>query len=376
MTASQSNDRSSDTATTESRGVALSAWFLYVLIVFEIIFMVSPAALYYYSAYGLPLNALASHPYTSWLVQYILPHFSYHQSTLAAVMIMVSWPLILLGLLIFIWGFVQIYVAKFTKAGPVTTGLYRFIRHPQYTGLAIAGLGTAFFWSRFLVVLTYITMLFLYVLLARNEETRCRNQFGEPYEKYLAETGRFLPRKWLKWLPLPTLSAGRLLLVYVVSMFVAITGGFVLKHHVIAQMNVATLGNLTVVIVAPIDQTVATRAIALAKPDIENSEPRLAYLVPEPWSIPELGIQPTYEIEARDELAHPMLHGNLPEYEGHTFNLLVMRPLLRTPTSTGLANVIGSERLYLITVDVQSGATTKTKQLSQGKWEGIPVPVY
>lgn len=101
-----------------------------------------------------------------------------------------------------------------------------------------------------------------------------------------------------------------------------------------------------------------------------------SYLVPKPWSIPELGIKPTYEIEARDELAHPMLHGNLSEYEGHTFNLLVTRPLLRTPTSTGLANIIGSERLYLITVDVQSGATTKTKQLSQGKWEGIPVPVY
>ena len=369
-------NQSTDTARTESRGATLSAWLLYVVIVFEIIFMVSPAALYYYSAYGLPLNALASNPYTSWLVQYILPHFTFHESTLAAVMIMVSWPLILLGLIIFCWGFVQIYVAKFTNAGPVTTGLYRHIRHPQYTGLAIAGLGTAFFWSRFLVVLTYLSMLFLYVLLARNEESRCRSQFGASYEKYLAGTGRFLPRSWLKWLPLPALTARQLVLVYVASIALAIVGGFALKHHVIAQMNIVVADNLTTVVVAPTDRAVVTRAIELAKPAIETGEPRLAYLVPGSWNIPELGIKPTYEIAATDELAHPMLHGNLPDYTGHTFNILVTRPLQRTSTATGLANTIGTERLALITVDVQSGLVTTTERLSQGRWEGIPVPVY
>ena len=37
------------------KGLRASAWLLYCLIVFEILFMVSPFALYYYSVYALPL---------------------------------------------------------------------------------------------------------------------------------------------------------------------------------------------------------------------------------------------------------------------------------------------------------------------------------
>src|SRR4029453_19191429 len=76
------------------------------------------------------------------------------------------------------------------RGGRLTTGgLYRVARHPQYLGLAILGLGAFLVWPRVLVLVAYVTMLFLYGLLARWEETRCLEKFGEPYRAYQRRTG-------------------------------------------------------------------------------------------------------------------------------------------------------------------------------------------
>src|SRR5262249_16876664 len=76
----------------------------------------------------------------------------------------------------------------------VTSGVYRLARHPQYLGLAILGLGAFLVWPRVLVLAAYVTMLFLYGLLARLEEARCLEKFSETYRSYQRRTGMFLPR--------------------------------------------------------------------------------------------------------------------------------------------------------------------------------------
>lgn len=359
-----------------AKGATLSAWLMYVVIVFEILFMVSPAALYYYSAYSLPLNALASSPYTSWLTQYVLPHFTYHQSTIGAHMVAVSWPLIVLGLLMFLWGFCQIYYAKFTGKQEVTGGLYRYIRHPQYTGLAIAGLGTTFFWSRFLVVIGYVTMLFLYVALARYEEHRCTTLYGERYRDYLRKTGRFLPQSWTRWLPQKNWSTSQVFVLYLVTLVLAVAGGWKLKQQVINEMMVLNLDRVTAVVLAPMDEVRAQRVLEVAVQNIETTEPRLAYVVPGNWNIPELGIKPDYAITAKDELSHPMLHGNVPEYDGTLFHVLVAEPVLRTEGELDLMNVIGIKPLFRLDIDDVTQAVTVHKNLDEGRWAGFPVPVY
>ncbi len=135
------------------KGLRASAWLLYCMIVFEILFMVSPFALYYYSVYSLPLNWLQEGVHTGWLTLHILPHFTYTASMLSNTLLLAAWPLILLGLMLFFMGFVQIYWAKLTGKANVEVGLYRYIRHPQYVALAIVGLGTSIYWSRFIVLI-------------------------------------------------------------------------------------------------------------------------------------------------------------------------------------------------------------------------------
>ena len=53
-----------------------AAWAFYFVIVFEILFMISPFAVHFYSAYGPALNLFHRWPSTAWLTQFFLPHFS------------------------------------------------------------------------------------------------------------------------------------------------------------------------------------------------------------------------------------------------------------------------------------------------------------
>ena len=98
--------------------------------------MITPAALYFYSVYGPTLNLLHASPWTSWLTTFFLLHFSHTTSPVLEAQKPFAAFLILTGLTGFLIGFVQIYVAKLRRSGPVRSGLYCWIRHPQYTAFS------------------------------------------------------------------------------------------------------------------------------------------------------------------------------------------------------------------------------------------------
>jgi protein-S-isoprenylcysteine O-methyltransferase Ste14 len=75
----------------------------------------------------------------------------------------------------------------------VTSGPYAFIRHPIYTGLILAMLGSALgvniFWLALLVPVSAY-----FILSARREETVMLQLFPEQYSAYVARTGMLAPR--------------------------------------------------------------------------------------------------------------------------------------------------------------------------------------
>ncbi|MGH8655080.1 MAG: hypothetical protein ACREYE_24205 [Gammaproteobacteria bacterium] len=54
-----------------------SFWALNLIIVFEILFMISALALYFYSLYGPVLRVFNGSEETAWLTQFFLPHIYY-----------------------------------------------------------------------------------------------------------------------------------------------------------------------------------------------------------------------------------------------------------------------------------------------------------
>jgi protein-S-isoprenylcysteine O-methyltransferase Ste14 len=79
----------------------------------------------------------------------------------------------------------------------VTSGPYAHIRHPIYTGLILAMLGSAIginiYWA---VMLVPVGAYFIYS--ARREETNMLQLFPEQYAAYMARTGMLAPRLFLR----------------------------------------------------------------------------------------------------------------------------------------------------------------------------------
>src|SRR5260370_39183333 len=99
----------------------------YVFITLEMLFMVTPFALYYYSVERPLLTAPLKLRLTAWLSAFFLPHLS------AEIFPNIGNLIVLLALIGFLFGAVQVYYAKFRHRGVVGRGLYRWIRHPQYS---------------------------------------------------------------------------------------------------------------------------------------------------------------------------------------------------------------------------------------------------
>jgi protein-S-isoprenylcysteine O-methyltransferase Ste14 len=78
----------------------------------------------------------------------------------------------------------------------VTTGCYKYIRHPSYLGLMLAALGWSLTFRSGVGVI--ITVLTLPPLLARidAEEKLLHSYFGAEYEAYRARTWRMIPGVW------------------------------------------------------------------------------------------------------------------------------------------------------------------------------------
>ncbi|MEP7194393.1 MAG: isoprenylcysteine carboxylmethyltransferase family protein [Actinomycetota bacterium] len=73
-----------------------------------------------------------------------------------------------------------------------TGGLYRFVRHPIYSGLLLTMASITVAFGSGSRLLTLVVLLLLLTLKARWEETRLAQRFGG-YASYAARTPRFLP---------------------------------------------------------------------------------------------------------------------------------------------------------------------------------------
>lgn len=164
----------------------------YLLIAIEIIIMISPFALYFYGVYGPILNFLTSFPLTRWTTEFFLPHMVFLDDPLILCISYLQ-VFLVIGLVLFLSAAIPLYWGRFTKKGVVQISFYSKIRHPQYLFLAMSGFGLMLYWPRFIIVFMYVTMLFVYYLLARNEEWRMQIEHPAAYETYMAKTPMFLP---------------------------------------------------------------------------------------------------------------------------------------------------------------------------------------
>jgi len=76
----------------------------------------------------------------------------------------------------------------------IQSGPYARVRHPIYSGIFLAMLGTALFVGQWRALLGAAVFFAGHSLKARQEESLLAGQFGAAYEEYRERTGSLLPR--------------------------------------------------------------------------------------------------------------------------------------------------------------------------------------
>jgi protein-S-isoprenylcysteine O-methyltransferase Ste14 len=130
-------------------------------------------------------------------------------STLAMLLIPHSTIINILSVILAVAGLILAVIARRTlaenwsgavaiKAGHelVTTGLYRYIRHPIYTGVSILASGATLAFGTLGACVGFIIIVLAIVLKSRAEEQILAKHFADEYPAYRKRTKILIPFVW------------------------------------------------------------------------------------------------------------------------------------------------------------------------------------
>jgi len=112
---------------------------------------------------------------------------------------LLGYGLLFVGIGLFARGWHEIYRAR-QERRLATGGLYALVRHPQYTGLFLGLFGEGVVhWPTVFSVTVFPVIVLVYILLARREEKRVIEEFGDVYRTYQRQVPMFFPRPGQWW---------------------------------------------------------------------------------------------------------------------------------------------------------------------------------
>jgi protein-S-isoprenylcysteine O-methyltransferase Ste14 len=110
-----------------------------------------------------------------------------------------SWVFLASSLVLAIHGFRLLYIAGSPEGDIenttqlVTTGVYRYIRHPLYCSLLLGGVGAFLKDPSFPGLLLFIILFFFVYATGRVEERDNLKKFGSAYRLYMKKTKMYIP---------------------------------------------------------------------------------------------------------------------------------------------------------------------------------------
>lgn len=109
----------------------------------------------------------------------------------------IGYAFLFLGVSLLIEGWREVYRAS-REGRLATDSLYGVVRHPQYTGIFVALFGELIHWPTIPTLVLFPVIVWVYVRLARKEEARMIETFGDEYLAFRDRVPMFIPR-WGEW---------------------------------------------------------------------------------------------------------------------------------------------------------------------------------
>lgn len=366
-----------------ARRTILAAFAFYLVIVLEFFYMATPFAVYFYSAYLPGLEALNRSPWTAWITAFFLPHFAPTMSLPVNAAPIIGAILTGIGLLGFTGAAMQVYSRKLRRLGAATGGLYRFVCHPQYAFLILAGAGMLLLWPRYLMMIFFVTMLFAYHALARIEEAECERKFGRTYIDYRGRTPRFLPiftrsgrlsSFWPSSRP-ARIAAG--LLLYLSVLALGLGAASVLQRHTVEHLIADYRGNSACLAIKPMNAGQLRKLFEAAQSDprVRNrigtstidATPFINYVMPRDWAITEI------PMNGADCHHTPASHDS-------RFKIVFTQAVLRTAQHVSgpdiLYYTIHTKAAFEVWLDPDGSVERILEPPDRAFYGDVPVPIY
>ena len=140
-----------------------------------------------------------SFEHISWLNYYIL--LDYQNPAVFISIFVFEIIVFIIGWIIFLTGLITLTQARLSGKKLVSTGIYKYIRHPQNVGVLLLMLPFSLYVPfgldigiRIGEVLSWTFLGFLFTITSLLEERKMIKKFGESYVLYSNKTGFYLPK--------------------------------------------------------------------------------------------------------------------------------------------------------------------------------------
>lgn len=376
------------------------AFLFYFLIAFEFFYMASPFAVYFYSVYKPALNFFNKSPSLGWLISFFMPHAIVETSSVFInIHNIVGAIFAVLGFLGFCIGAFQIYYYKLAKKGVVTGGIYNYVRHPQYAFFILCSFGLLILWPRYIVLIMYVTMVFVYYILAKVEEKECEEKFGESYKAYREKTNMFLPFSipflksvTKKFSSLPTSKDTKFLavfLLYSLTLTLSILAAKGINLLAINSLYATYNAQSVTLSVSKNNPTQINKIveIALSNEDVynrvidptEEETKYLNYVLPSEWYVAEIPMNPPAATSPNksERIGHKLPS----DYNKNHYKIIFTKVQTREGQSASGKHILTStylrEPLLEVWVDIRQNEVIKVLEMPEEiMYDNIPVALY
>ena len=131
------------------------------------------------------------------LVIWILDSFILHRSTFLSDYIPLVLRLVILSITLIIAVYLfksgHVVVHEQRPAGVISTGAFKYVRHPLYLASILGYLGLTFSTASLFSLASFAVIVLFYNYIAGHEEKLLEAKWGDSYIAYKKKTGRWFP---------------------------------------------------------------------------------------------------------------------------------------------------------------------------------------